>query len=59
MNWSGPSSNEPWQTVFPIISRAFVNFFHEKLDGCNDPQKGCWHVFVRPICRSHEAVSIN
>jgi hypothetical protein len=59
MNWSGPSSNEPWQTVFPIISRAFVNFFHEKLDGCNDPRKGCGHVFVRPICRSHEAVSIN
>jgi len=58
MNWSGPSSNELWQTVFPIISRAFVNFFHEKLDGCNDPQKGCGHVFVRPICRSHDCVSI-
>lgn len=53
-NWFGPNSNEPWQTAFPIISCAFVNFFHEKLDACNAPPKDYGRVFVRPICRFYE-----
>lgn len=59
MNWSGPNSNEPWRTAFPIISCAFVNFFHEKLDACNALPKDYGRVFVRPICRFLESVSIN
>lgn len=58
MNWSGLSSNERWQTVFPTISAVFASFLHEKLDGCNVPQKGCVHAFVPLICQCIEYVSI-